>query len=175
MIREQAIITMVKITKAAQVKNFQVKLPKNSKRIIGIETGVRFKVIPIVDGADGGTTIPPAGHLNSLITFNRNMLIGELKLQSCEEANIFFATHVQSDKNIGAGDFSQNGNWKAELFSHQTKSNEDIVIVDGDSTILQGIFKDRVGEQSNADHEYTVKVYVWIEIEEPQTEKGETP
>ena len=40
------------------------------------------------------------------------------------------------------------------------------MIVDGDSTIIQGIYKDRLGEQSKADYEYVVNVYVWIEIEE---------
>lgn len=104
--------------------------------------------------------------LKSLIPFKRNKLIGELKLQSCEQANIFYATHIQSDENIGAGDFSQNRNWRASLFSHQTKTEEDIVIVDGDSTIIQGIYKDRLGEQSKADYEYVVNVYLWIEIEE---------
>jgi len=104
--------------------------------------------------------------LKSLIPFKRNMLIGELKLQSCEEANIFYATHLQTDENLGAGDFSQNRNWRASAFTHQSKTEEDIVIVDGDSTIIQGIYKDRIGEVNKGDFEYIVNVYVWIEIEE---------
>jgi hypothetical protein len=104
--------------------------------------------------------------LKSLIPFKRNTLIGELKLQSCEEANIFYATHLQTDDNIGAGDFSQNGNWKARTFTHQSKTEEDIVIVDADTTIIQGIYKDRIGESNKTDVEYIVNVYVWVEIEE---------
>lgn len=104
--------------------------------------------------------------LKSLIPFKRNTLIGELKLQSCEEANIFYAAHLQSDQNIAAGDFSQSRTFIPAAFSHQTKSEEDIVVVDGDSTIIQGIYKDRIGEQNKADFEYVVNVYVWIEIEE---------
>lgn len=50
MIREQVIVTQVKITKAAQVKHFQIRLPKNAKRIIGIEIGGRLIKAPKIDG-----------------------------------------------------------------------------------------------------------------------------
>ena len=42
MIKQQVIVTQIHITKAGQLKFFQVKLPKNTKKIIGIETGVRL-------------------------------------------------------------------------------------------------------------------------------------
>lgn len=50
MIREQVIVTQVKITKAGQAKHFQVRLPKNAKRIIGIEVGGRLTKVPKTDG-----------------------------------------------------------------------------------------------------------------------------
>jgi len=110
--------------------------------------------------------------LKSLIPFKRNTLVGELKLQSCEEANIFYATHLQTDENLGAGDYSQLGQWNAKPFTHQNKTEEDVVVVDGDSTIISGIYKDRIGEMNKVDFEYVVNVYVWIEIEEPTEMKG---
>jgi hypothetical protein len=42
MTQQQVIVTQVYITKAGQLKFFQVKLPKNTKKIIGIETGIRL-------------------------------------------------------------------------------------------------------------------------------------
>lgn len=42
MITQQVIVTQIKITKQGQSKHFQVRLPKNTKRIIGIETGYRL-------------------------------------------------------------------------------------------------------------------------------------
>lgn len=48
--KEQVIITQLRITKAGQVKHFQVKLPKNAKRIIGIEVGGRLIKTPKRDG-----------------------------------------------------------------------------------------------------------------------------
>ena len=54
--KEQVLITQLRITKAGQVKHFQVRLPKNAKRIIGIEVGGRLIKTPKTDGttvADG--------------------------------------------------------------------------------------------------------------------------
>lgn len=199
--REQVLITQLKITKAGQVNHFQVRLPKNSIRIIGIELGCRLIKKPKTDGTatgngngaeagtGNGTAEGTAGEvipreqvfekqmqreeiIRSLFPFKRTILIGELKLQSCEQANIFFASHFQLDENLGAGDYSQNQYWKANLFTHQIKAEEDIVIVDGDSTIIAGIFKDRLGELNKSDFEYIVNVYVWIEIQEEKT-KGD--
>ena len=42
MIIQQVIVSQVHITKAGQLKFFQMKLPKNTKKIIGIETGIRL-------------------------------------------------------------------------------------------------------------------------------------
>jgi len=42
MIRQQVIVTQIKITKAGQSKHFQIRLPKDTKQIIGIETGYRL-------------------------------------------------------------------------------------------------------------------------------------
>lgn len=60
--KEQVIITQLRITKAGQVKHFQVKLPKNAKRIIGIEVGGRLIKTPKTDGTNGtGGTIGTDG------------------------------------------------------------------------------------------------------------------
>ena len=48
MIREQVIVTQVKITKAGQVKHFQVRLPKNAKRIIVLTESSKFTQTGVV-------------------------------------------------------------------------------------------------------------------------------
>ena len=42
MMRQKVIVGQIKITKAGEVKHFQLKIPKDAKQIIGIETGVRL-------------------------------------------------------------------------------------------------------------------------------------
>ncbi len=111
--------------------------------------------------------------LRPIVPFRRNMLIGELRLQSCEEANVFYATSLFVDQNMGLNDFSNNPYWRPTMFTHQySNATEDIVIIDGDSTIIQGIYKDRFGEMNKANNVYMVNVYIWIETEEE--ERGAT-
>jgi hypothetical protein len=191
MIREQVVITPVNITKAGQVKHFQVKLPKNAKRIIGIELGGRILThgevaiirdtpffSPVAGGVEGSSgsaggaasgsgSSGSSGEIRLSGLFKRNKLIGEVKLQSCEEANIFYAGHLQTDENIAMGDFSQSRTWVPSAFTHQAQSFEERVIVDGESTMIQGMYRDRLGEQTKVNYNYIVNVYVWIEIEEP--------
>lgn len=108
----------------------------------------------------------------SLFPIKRNEFVGELKLQSCEQANIFYSEHIQNDTRIGEGDYSEKALWKPAVFSHQNKTEEDIVVVDGESTIIQGHFKDRIGEMNQQNYEYVITVYVWVEVEDQTEEKG---
>lgn len=176
MMQEQVVITPITITKAGQIKHFQIKLPKTAKRIIGVEIGGRLltnnkekvalsfvevsseimvEVIPVMAELIPAVERPTA--------FKRNTFIGELKLQSCEEANIFYAGHLQTDNNLGYGDFSQNRFWKINPFTHQAMAFEETVIVDADSTIIQGVYKDHIGKQRKQDVNYLVNVYVWYQ------------
>lgn len=172
MIQEQVIITPIIIAKAGQVKHFQIKLPKTSKRIIGVELGGR-----LLTQTKENVLVPQAmlevvakeNELSAVAAserdtgFKRNTVIGELKLQSCEEANIFYAGHLQSDNNMGYGDFSQNRFWRVNPFTHQAMAFEEVVIVDAESTIIQGVYKDRLGEQQETNVNYLVNVYLWYQ------------
>lgn len=187
MMQEQVVIAPITITKTGQIKHFQIKLPKTAKRIIGVEIGGRLLVgnkekditpIPILEvavknGEEMISILPPIAvampEIAELISaerataFKRNTFIGELKLQSCEEANIFYAGHLQTDNNLGYGDFSQNRFWKINPFTHQAMAFEETVIVDADSTIIQGVYKDSIGKQRQQDVNYLVNVYVWYQ------------
>jgi hypothetical protein len=109
----------------------------------------------------------------SLFSISRNELVGELKLQSCEEANIFYSQHIHNDKNIGNGDYSPKAMWQPEVYTHQMKMNEDVVAVDGDSTIIQGLYRDRYGKGGEKIVQYVLTLYIWIETEEPETKGGD--
>ncbi|MGQ0829347.1 MAG: hypothetical protein ACT4ON_13245 [Bacteroidota bacterium] len=100
------------------------------------------------------------------ITVNPNLIVAELKLQSCEKANIFYATDITADTNIPQGDYSLQGFWQANEFTHKTKAEEEEIEVNADSTILQGVLKDKIGESFNINFDYVVSVYVWVEMEE---------
>lgn len=176
MMREQVIITPIVITKAGQIKHFQVKLPNNAKQIIGIEIGGRWltrtkaDIVEALPAAEAPmleitTVLSEAIRFESEIRigtfFKRNTLVGELKLQSCEEANIFYAGQLQIDNNMSLGDFSMNRFWRAKPFTHQAQAIEDVVNVDSKTTIIQGVYKDHLGLEAEKYVNYLVNVYVW--------------
>jgi hypothetical protein len=198
--REQALVTHLNITKAGQVRNFQVRLPKNTIQIIGIETSVRLLTgrrdevpvplpqpvpfpqpvpVPKQAAAQAAKVIVPI-EFAGLMTFRRDTFFGDLRLQSCEQANIFYAKHVQTDENIGMGDYSQSGSWRVLPYTHEGKAEEETVKVNGNSTIIQGIYKDGYVQSRLAYNPdqikipvgYVVSVYIWIEIGEAIKEKG---
>ncbi len=165
MMKEGVIITKISIKRQGERKHFQIKLPKDTKFIIGVEYGGRLisKSDRIAsDAADAVKAIESKPRT----LFKRNQLIGELKLQSCEEANWFYATDVfGEDANLNWGDFSQAG-FPVNDFTHGNKRTEEIVKVDAESTIIQGWYLDALGKSQKADINYEVTIYVWINVEE---------
>ena len=169
MMKEQVILTKISIKRQGERKHFQIKLPKNTKFIIGIEYGVRWidktDVVVVIHAPKVEAAVKVASEERK-VYFKRNQLIGELKLQSCEEANWFYSTDVfVADANIKYGDFSQAG-FPVNDFTHGNKRTEEIVKVDAESTIIQGWYLDAIGKTSKTDINYEVKVYVWINVEE---------
>jgi hypothetical protein len=150
MMQEQVCITPLAINKAGQVKHFQIRLPKTAKKVIGVEIGGRF--------LNGSKLVP---NINSDALFKRNQLVGELKLQSCEEANVFFAGELRLDSNMAYGDYTKNTQWIPEVFTHQMQTFEDVVITNADSTVINGMYKDNIGLQNQQSVSYLLNVYLW--------------
>ena len=172
MMKEQVIITKISIKRQGERKHFQIKLPKKTKYIIGVEYGGRLiskSDAVIIKPFPVEPVLLPLGlgvGERSTTLFVRNQLIGELKLQSCEESNWFFSTDVfSSDKNLGLADFSQSG-FPVNDYTHGNKRTEEIVKVDAESTIIQGWYLDAFGKSQKIDINYEVNVYVWINVEE---------
>jgi hypothetical protein len=171
MMKEAVIITKISIKRQGERKHFQIKLPNDTKYIIGVEYGGRLIdhsdsviISPFPDGKERLESGAVGGERTNL--FKRSQLIGELKLQSCEEANWFYSADVlANDINLSLADFSQSG-FPVNDFSHGNKRTEEIVKVDVESTIVQGWYLDAFGKSKNADIKYEVTVYVWINVEE---------
>lgn len=155
MINEQVIITKIGIKKQGERKHFQINLPRNSKFIIGVAYGERL--ISVVDGyyAD-----------NQIAVFKKNQLLGELRLQSCEEANCFYSADIiAKDSNLNYQDYSNEG-FLVQPYTHQNKRTIEQVKVNAESTIVQGLFTDIIGKSLNTNVWYEVSIYVWINVEE---------
>ncbi len=190
MMKEGVIITKISIKRQGERKHFQIKLPNDTKFIIGIEYGcrlisksdaIKFAASPIaaITIAPPALAVTPPPLATAITTLNagtvaerprglfkRNQLVGELKLQSSEESNWFYSTDVfLADANLSYGDFS-NAGFKVNDYTHGNKRTEEIVKVDAESTIIQGWYLDALGKSQKADINYEVTIYVWINVEE---------
>jgi hypothetical protein len=103
------------------------------------------------------------------LNFKNTPVIGELLLQSLEKANIFYSEILRIDEpNLEYGDATANL-FPMTAYSHEDKKYPKKVDVDGNTTLIQGLFKDRFGAAFKKDFSYTVKIFVWVELEEENT------
>jgi len=192
--KERVIIKQVPVTKRGEIQYFQIRLPRDAQHIIGIETGIcrtgkgfseyvhsRAYAAALASAvATPAIKVPvpvPAprgGRFQSALFLRRDILIGELKLQSLEKANVFFSDDVyESDQNIGFADFSAVGLLTPAPWTHEFKRFEEKVVVNGVTTLIGGYFKDRIGERFKTNLSYSVNVYVWYEINEEKETKDD--
>lgn len=171
--RRRIIIKEQQITRAGQLKHFQIALPKNTKKVIAVATDVRFaspkdtgSVSSPVPGSTGrleeATPRDGDGSIGDTIwNMRENPLMGKLIMQSMEKANIFFYDQVWAitfDDGITELNSVESMNAFAMLIKKEPKA----VDVPNDTTVLNCLYKD----QFMRDTGYVIKVLVWIEYEE---------
>lgn len=182
--KEKVLIYPVTVRKKGEVKSFQIILPEDARRIIGIETTVKDLDVLITPGGFGGEPLAAPGEgfggegfaafgvfaapaAQHHFHWGQTYLAGYLKLQSCERANIFYAGDVRlTDNNLGYGNFSQTNFFRHRAWTHGYRREEDVVCVNECCSVIQGTYTDAAGLRLNVDAQYTVKVYVWYEAEE---------
>jgi len=157
MIYEQVIITRLTIDRPKQVRMFQVKLPRQTETVIGVETGLRW--------LNGVPVEPPHEILPWKLPtdIQRNTYIGDLKLQSTEPGNIFFAADIVLNNNNAYADFTSEY-LVPKNYTNQLKTEEDKVMIGGKSTVLFGCYKDNLADIVTTPFKYFVTVYVWIKL-----------
>jgi len=171
--REGVIVSTFTVQRPKQVRLFQVKIPREAHEVIGIELGARwlsgnlpnFEAAPI----DGAT--PPDVPLPWQLPFKqlRNFDLGEVKLQSYEKANIFFSGDLILNRNLDTGDYT-NAGFAPKEYTHQYHLQEVEVSVRAETTLVQGIYRDKTSEFISGAFSYQVNVYVWVASKEDQSE-----
>jgi hypothetical protein len=187
------------ITKKGEWKYFQVRLPKDAKKIIGIETGLIITdKLPAYTGVANEIVVlqrsslisidpgliaePPKGFKDGeRFSKQRNRLIGELKLQSLDTANIFYSKDiVEEDRNMGNDNIRIVDNtapaerriallrftpppdlWQPMFpWTHGCKMEEDGLLM-LHNPVIAGIYKDAIGKEYKTDIQYKVMLYIW--------------
>jgi hypothetical protein len=159
--REGVIVTTFTIERQKQVKLFQIKIPREAQNIVGVEMGLKW-----ISGVPAVPEILPLWNLP--MTIKRNLNIGELKLQSYEKANIFYTGELVINQNGDTADFTSEY-FSPKAYTHQGVSHEDEVQVNGNTTLIQGAFRDKLSEQQEGNYAYKVYVYLWVAVKEDQS------
>lgn len=150
MTRESCIVEECFIDRIGKKIYFQVSLPLDTKKIIGLEFGA--------NGSCGSVNPSPLQTSKQVLP---NKAIGKISLQVAGKENVFFQKTIVEDRNIGMGEFFSTGlpcrNW-----SHGRKREEWMVEVE-EHTMIEGLFQDSWGEGEFEWLQYTFSLYVWIE------------
>ncbi len=156
-------IRRLHIRKQGERHYFQINLPRQAERIVGIELGAFFR-----------TAIAKRGDQKSdyLLTVKRNRVCGEVQLQTTGRSNFFFTGQlVQEDINDRFTVMSPYEGkvlpalWNSSSFSSGGRKELDEVLLEKEK-IIYGCYKDAVGKSEGKDFEYTVLLYVWFEYED---------
>jgi len=165
MMKEEIILHREYITKLGEQKYFQIELPQDINKIIGIETGVfRYGT---TNALYGGNPAEYAGSdpLDPLFEIVFNDPIGSLSLQAQDHPGIIYqGVARQEDWNWKWADFTQalyNGIF--DQYSHDRKRHEDIILTDFCTTKITGHYKDSWGSHYSNHVEYDLLIYLWIE------------
>ena len=129
---------------------------------MGIETDVFLK-----SHSDKGGTVQDATGAIPRETVSNNTA-GKLKLQSMEKENIFFSDWVKAS--VFYEGFKQPKAFEIHsgLKDIRGKTAPKKVDVPVESTIINAIYVDTIGKFHKLDISYMLKVFVWIETNDPQ-------
>lgn len=176
--RARVIVKEITIRKQGEVQFFQIRLPKNATRIIGVDSDIILisAFEPQVDGGirpDKGNGVPPFVELNRTPflrgTTKSNPTIGKLKLQSLDRHNIFFETWLFFIYLNSSMPDMRYGLFPKSPYSLNRNSNPKPVNVPVNNMAINGLFTDSIGARKQSDMIYKVKVFLWIETNEPAT------
>lgn len=174
--REEVIIQNIGISRRGEQYYFQMKLPRDTHKIIGAETGL------YIVSASAYLFGTMHGEMNALF---HNNLIGRLQLKANDKPDIFYSKEIfERDYNIGAGeikiypeqikqeriseplkvDVPPDGNSFSDFtqWTHGTKREKDPLNI-CNCTLINGQFRDAIGDYFGMDLQYKVMLYIWIE------------
>ncbi len=192
---ERVTAHIISIKRKGEWNYFQVRLPKDAKKIIGIETGLKIpdEAFAITEQGNNSSELMErrSGAVTSFLfvgntpapiqrfVINRNRLMGDLKLQSLDDANIFYAKEIWADdKNINSDAITINNvqppaylttlrrvdppgtSMPKYLWRYGSKMEEDGILLCR-NPVITGVYKDAIGKAYDTNFNYKVFLYIW--------------
>jgi hypothetical protein len=156
--RQRVIVQTFMIHHAEQVHHFQIRLPRHTEQVVAIDYDVFFSA------TIEHKTTPEKETFYLEWSPKQNNVIGKLKLQSLEKANLFYnewlkVTDLNGGLTIGA-------KYPIHPYTLLTKIKPKRVSVPQNTTILNGLYEDAILKNTQGIFSYWVKVFVWLEVDE---------
>jgi hypothetical protein len=153
--KEQVILYPLIISKQGSITSFQIKIPSDVKRIVGIETTVRG-----LENIGQFTWDPP---MYDLLRMRSTMVAGYLNLQSTGKQSVCFQREVRlHDNSVFQGDFSQNTKLRSFGWIRGIKREMTPLVLDEEvPSVIFGTYFDRYAKLWQQDIIYTVNIYLW--------------
>ncbi len=181
-------ITLIGIETAARLRNFGAvpsiastpnglplgaidSLNRNGATTQGVSiTNSTPDATPIFSAGSPSPITGPGGNTNpnpSGVPFDgiRSAFVGELKLQSCDDSNVFYATDIYDRSVNEVLDIALRSSIAEPVWQYGYERRLEKICVSGNATVLSGIYKDKLGASLNRDIHYDVFLYIWYKFE----------
>ncbi len=148
-LQQEVVVLTIPVTQQGQMEYFQIKLPHNLQRIVGIEYGM----LP-----DQGSTALPVTNIDPYFQLRANEWFGRLTMSIPTCGGIFYQWDLYKDKNIHFTEAIGFKYWEPAIWTHSRKRHE-VEIEVGKASFVEGLYCNTRPDSAN----YFVHIYLWVE------------
>ncbi len=159
MIKEQAIVHTLTVKRIGEKTAFQLRLPADTKRLIGLEYWALKTQGELLPNPALRRVVPP--QQDNILHMRANKMIGKLNLQNNGCAGLFYQGILKEYRNIGFQEYVSSVLFTAADWIQSTKRYEINWNVSGG--LVEGLFEDSYGLNEYSTLEYELNLYFWIE------------
>lgn len=152
---EEIIIHTVGITRASQLKHFEIPLPRNIEKVTGLWYKVR-----LLDDAESGVPIS----IRTKSPYVPPIIVGQISLSTRQQEGVFYYGNlILENPNVGFLDYTS-GVFPAKQYNRSAMKKPLRVLLNGESAIVHGYILDNWGTLARRNVRYEVDVYLFCEL-----------
>jgi hypothetical protein len=157
MIIQEVITHRLLIERMGERRHFQISLPRDTSRIIGVEYGTLEKDGVILPG--GG----PVPAISDYFKVKASKIIGRLTLKTTSAEGLFFQGDLVEDRNSTLHEIVAGVAWQPKPWTHGSKREETSFLINTPMRFVDGMFEDRYGIGEYQILTYQLGLFLWIE------------
>lgn len=154
---QEVIVQRLAIERIGEKHHFQIALPRDTKRIIGLEYGTLEKDGVLLPGG------PPVPGISEYFRVARSKIIGRLSMKYPGPEGTFYQGDLTEDRNSSLHERIAGVLWQPKSWTHGRKREEINFSINSRIRFIEGLFEDSYGASEYADLYYQLNIYLWIE------------